>query len=193
MTDRVTNVAVLGSTGSIGRSTLEVIAASGGRLRAVALSAHGNTDLLLRQAQAVRPRKIVVTDPGGGRPARLVGAARGRRVARRPRGGRPIGRRPGSGHRGFGHRRQRRPAGHLGRPGGRQDRGPGQQGEPGGGRAAGDRAGPPQKRQNPPRRQRTQRRVPGACRRGGGKRCGGWCLPPAGGRSARSPPNNLPK
>ena len=28
MTDRVTNVAVLGSTGSIGRSTLEVIAAS---------------------------------------------------------------------------------------------------------------------------------------------------------------------
>ena len=57
MTDRVTNVAVLGSTGSIGRSTLEVIAASGGRLRAVGLSAHANTDLLLRQAQAVRPRE----------------------------------------------------------------------------------------------------------------------------------------
>ena len=63
MTDRPTNVAVLGSTGSIGRSTLEVIAASGGKLRAVGLSAHGNTDLLLRQAQAVRPRQIVVTDP----------------------------------------------------------------------------------------------------------------------------------
>ena len=63
MTNRVTNVAVLGSTGSIGRSTLEVIAASGGKLRAVALSAHANTDLLLRQAQAVRPRRIVVTDP----------------------------------------------------------------------------------------------------------------------------------
>jgi 1-deoxy-D-xylulose-5-phosphate reductoisomerase len=42
---------------------MEVIAASGGRLRAVALSAHGNTELLLKQAQMVRPRRIVVTDP----------------------------------------------------------------------------------------------------------------------------------
>jgi 1-deoxy-D-xylulose-5-phosphate reductoisomerase len=63
MTDRVTQVAVLGSTGSIGRSTLEVIAASEGRLRAVALSAGSNTELLLRQAQSVRPRWIVVADP----------------------------------------------------------------------------------------------------------------------------------
>ncbi len=63
MTDRVTQVAVLGSTGSIGRSTLEVIAASKGRLRAVALSAGSNTELLLRQAQSVRPRRIVVADP----------------------------------------------------------------------------------------------------------------------------------
>jgi 1-deoxy-D-xylulose-5-phosphate reductoisomerase len=62
MSDRVANIAVLGSTGSIGRSTLEVIAASGGRLKAVALSAHRNTGLLLQQAQSVRPRKIVVTD-----------------------------------------------------------------------------------------------------------------------------------
>jgi len=62
MTDRVTNVAVLGSTGSIGCSTLEVIAASGGTLRAVALSAHGNTERLLQQARAVRPRRIVATD-----------------------------------------------------------------------------------------------------------------------------------
>ena len=63
MTCRTTHVAVLGSTGSIGRSTLEVIAASGGRLRAVALSAHRNTELLLKQAQIVRPRRIVATDP----------------------------------------------------------------------------------------------------------------------------------
>jgi 1-deoxy-D-xylulose-5-phosphate reductoisomerase len=62
MTSRATNVAVLGSTGSIGRSTLEVIAASRGRLRAVALSAHGNTRLLKQQAEAFRPRKIVVSD-----------------------------------------------------------------------------------------------------------------------------------
>ncbi|MBN2475924.1 MAG: 1-deoxy-D-xylulose-5-phosphate reductoisomerase [Pirellulales bacterium] len=63
MTDPVTNVAVLGSTGSIGRSTLEVIAASRGSLRAVVLSAHGNTDLLEQQTRSAGPRQIVVTDP----------------------------------------------------------------------------------------------------------------------------------
>jgi 1-deoxy-D-xylulose-5-phosphate reductoisomerase len=63
MTSRATHVVVLGSTGSIGRSTLEVIAASGGSLKAVALSAHGNTELLAQQARAVCPRQIVVTDP----------------------------------------------------------------------------------------------------------------------------------
>jgi len=63
MTSHVTRVAVLGSTGSIGRSTLEVIAASGGTLHAVALSARKNTRLLQQQAQAARPRWIVVADP----------------------------------------------------------------------------------------------------------------------------------
>ncbi len=63
MSDRTTNVAVLGSTGSIGRSTLEVIAASNGSLRAVALSAYANTELLLEQARSVGPRAIAVTDP----------------------------------------------------------------------------------------------------------------------------------
>jgi 1-deoxy-D-xylulose-5-phosphate reductoisomerase len=62
MTDRPKNIAVLGSTGSIGRNTLEVIAASEGRLRAVALSANGSTELLLEQAQKVRPRKIAASD-----------------------------------------------------------------------------------------------------------------------------------
>jgi len=61
MTSRATNVAVLGSTGSIGQSALEVIAASGGNLRAVALSAHNNTQLLKQQAEAFRPAKIVVS------------------------------------------------------------------------------------------------------------------------------------
>ncbi len=63
MTDRVTNVAVLGSTGSIGRNTLEVIEASAGRLRAVALSAHASTELLLAQARQFHPDRILVTDP----------------------------------------------------------------------------------------------------------------------------------
>jgi len=57
-----TQVAVLGSTGSIGRNTLEVIAASEGRLRATALSAFGNTELLLQQACEFRPRWVVAAD-----------------------------------------------------------------------------------------------------------------------------------
>ncbi len=60
---RAKNIALLGSTGSIGRSTLEVVAASAGRLRVTAISAHGNTELLLRQAREFRPRRIAVTDP----------------------------------------------------------------------------------------------------------------------------------
>jgi len=56
------NVAVLGSTGSIGTRTLEVIAASEGRLRAHVLSAHHRLDLLLQQACALRPAWIVATD-----------------------------------------------------------------------------------------------------------------------------------
>ena len=63
MSDRVKNVVVLGSTGSIGCSTLEVIAASSGALRVMALSAHCSAALLEEQALAVRPRQIVVTDP----------------------------------------------------------------------------------------------------------------------------------
>ena len=67
MTTRSTNVAVLGSTGSIGRSTLEVIAASEGALRAVALSANCSTALLEQQARVFRPRWIMVTDPEAAR------------------------------------------------------------------------------------------------------------------------------
>ena len=63
MPPSVTNVAVLGSTGSIGRSAMEVIEASGGRLRAVALVARTSTALLERQAVSAQPRWIVVTDP----------------------------------------------------------------------------------------------------------------------------------
>ena len=50
------NVAVFGSTGSIGTSALEVIAASDGRLRAVALSAHGKLDRLVGAGAAISAR-----------------------------------------------------------------------------------------------------------------------------------------
>ncbi len=58
-----TNVVVLGSTGSIGRGTMEVIAASPGRLCAYGLSAHANLDLLSQQAAQFNPRWVIATDP----------------------------------------------------------------------------------------------------------------------------------
>ena len=51
MTRTSTNIAVLGSTGSIGASTLEVVQASGGLLQAVALAARNSTQSLLEQAR----------------------------------------------------------------------------------------------------------------------------------------------
>ena len=62
MSKPVTNVVVLGSTGSIGRSALSVIGASQGRLRAVGLSAHSKLDLLARQAREFEPRWVVASD-----------------------------------------------------------------------------------------------------------------------------------
>ncbi len=62
MNVRAKNVVILGSTGSIGTSTLQVIASSQGRLRAYGLSANTNFDLVVRQAIEVRPRWVVATD-----------------------------------------------------------------------------------------------------------------------------------
>lgn len=60
---RPQQVAVLGSTGSIGCSTLEVIAASAGRFAAWLLCGHRSVGPLLEQARIHRPRWLVVTDP----------------------------------------------------------------------------------------------------------------------------------
>jgi 1-deoxy-D-xylulose-5-phosphate reductoisomerase len=62
MSCRVTNIALLGSTGSIGSSTLDVVAASGGRIVARALTAHTRLPRAIEQAQAFRPRWLVATD-----------------------------------------------------------------------------------------------------------------------------------
>ncbi len=56
-----TNVAILGSTGSIGCSTLEVIAGSAGRMTAVALTAHSRQQKLFEQACRFQPRFVVAT------------------------------------------------------------------------------------------------------------------------------------
>lgn len=60
-------IVVLGSTGSIGRSTLEVVAASGGNLQVVGISANRSCQRLLEQAQRLRPRWVAVTDEQSGR------------------------------------------------------------------------------------------------------------------------------
>jgi 1-deoxy-D-xylulose-5-phosphate reductoisomerase len=56
-------VAILGSTGSIGRSTIDVIAASRGRLVPYLLAASTSVESLLAQARKLAPRWVVVTDP----------------------------------------------------------------------------------------------------------------------------------
>jgi 1-deoxy-D-xylulose-5-phosphate reductoisomerase len=55
-------IALLGSTGSIGRNTLEVVRHSRGSLRISALAAHRNLDLLCFQAAEFRPRIVAATD-----------------------------------------------------------------------------------------------------------------------------------
>src|SRR5439155_8799300 len=53
--DMSVGVAVLGSTGSIGRSTLQVLSRQRERFRVVALTAHSNGDLLTAQAKEWQP------------------------------------------------------------------------------------------------------------------------------------------
>jgi 1-deoxy-D-xylulose-5-phosphate reductoisomerase len=53
-------IAILGSTGSIGLSTLEVVRQFPEHFRAVALAAGSNIDLLRRQIEAFRPRLVAV-------------------------------------------------------------------------------------------------------------------------------------
>jgi 1-deoxy-D-xylulose-5-phosphate reductoisomerase len=57
-------LALLGSTGSIGRNTLEVVRHSQGDFRVAALSAHRNFELLCEQAREFQPPFVVAT--GGG-------------------------------------------------------------------------------------------------------------------------------
>lgn len=56
------NVVVLGSTGSIGRSTLEVIDRLGPEYRVWGLAAKSNLELLSQQARQHRPRKLAIPD-----------------------------------------------------------------------------------------------------------------------------------
>lgn len=57
------NIAILGSTGSIGCNALDVIENLGPPYRAVALSAHRQMDKLIEQVRRHRPAAVAITDP----------------------------------------------------------------------------------------------------------------------------------
>jgi 1-deoxy-D-xylulose-5-phosphate reductoisomerase len=65
MGDTVKRLAVLGSTGSIGRQTLEVVRALPDRFRIVGLAVGRNTKLLAEQIEEFRPDFIYHRDKGG--------------------------------------------------------------------------------------------------------------------------------
>lgn len=62
-TEKPRRIVVLGSTGSIGTSCLDVLDSLKGRLIPLGLSAHANWEVLFDQAVRWRPRWVTVTDP----------------------------------------------------------------------------------------------------------------------------------
>ena len=56
----IKNIAILGSTGSIGTQSLEVIRQNPGRFRAFVLTAQNNAELLIRQALEFKPAFVVI-------------------------------------------------------------------------------------------------------------------------------------
>ena len=124
-------VALLGSTGSIGRQTVEVLAAHPDAFTVVALAAGSNAGLLAEQAGRLRPLAVALGDetalagldlPPGHGTGRWSGRPRDARHARRRR---PRHRRDG---------RRRQPPTGPGRPARREGRRDGQQGDARGGR-----------------------------------------------------------
>jgi 1-deoxy-D-xylulose-5-phosphate reductoisomerase len=74
----VIGVTVLGSTGSIGVSTLDVVSRHPERFRVIALTANGNVDRLAEQCRRFRPRYAVMADRGAAaRLAELLGGMPG--------------------------------------------------------------------------------------------------------------------
>lgn len=55
-------IAILGSTGSIGRNALEVIHSLGGDYRVTALSTHRNWELLAQQVTTFHPSRVAIVD-----------------------------------------------------------------------------------------------------------------------------------
>ncbi|MEO0069712.1 MAG: hypothetical protein ABIK18_02830, partial [candidate division WOR-3 bacterium] len=69
---RQTRVAIFGSTGSIGRSALEVITHLSHRLKLVAIAAHRSVEQICAQAHRYQPSQVVLTDPVAAQTARKM-------------------------------------------------------------------------------------------------------------------------
>lgn len=65
-------IAILGSTGSIGKSALRVIDALGPEYEVTALSAHSNIELIARQTRRYGPKFVAVTDTHRFEPLRAL-------------------------------------------------------------------------------------------------------------------------
>ena len=60
--EKVKQIAILGSTGSIGTQTLDVVRAYPERYEVYAISAHRSVDLLVQQAREFRPEVVCIAD-----------------------------------------------------------------------------------------------------------------------------------
>jgi 1-deoxy-D-xylulose-5-phosphate reductoisomerase len=83
------NILLLGSTGSIGRQTLDVVRELADRVRVVGLAGYTNVSLLKEQAEEFKPLSVVTTPEGresllGSAREVLVGAAGMEELCRRP-------------------------------------------------------------------------------------------------------------
>lgn len=92
MKESIQNIAILGSTGSIGRNSLEVIRSLPDQFRVTYLTANRNTELLAEQIRTFKPHGVVVMDNAGssalgsllnGPVEILVGAAGLKEIVRR--------------------------------------------------------------------------------------------------------------
>lgn len=64
MSNQIKNIAILGSTGSIGTQTLDVIRWNSNLFRAFLLTAHSNAELLISQAIEFVPEYVIICDQG---------------------------------------------------------------------------------------------------------------------------------
>jgi len=64
LSNQIKNIAILGSTGSIGTQTLEVIKGNSNLFRAFLLTAHSNAGLLISQAIEFMPAYAIICDTG---------------------------------------------------------------------------------------------------------------------------------